>query len=220
MPLKETKDCVVIRTIKVKDNSLVVKALFSDDTVRSFAAGKISKTKANILLSHLSFVSCSLVHTKYSSLAQASDFEEILPLKNIRTNTAKNLLWLFISDVLDKTLKDGAEEEGFYQWIRSEAVLLDNLSDGYANFHLLFMIRLCEKLGYGLTRESFAPFAAGLPYPDKALALIEEPYESALLYPLSGKERSAFLEACLEYLSSKSESKIVCPSLGVLSSLF
>lgn len=220
MPIKETQDFLVIRKIKTADESLVVKALCSDDVTRTFIVKGVAKNKANVLLSHFSFVSGEVTKSKFSTISQASRLEATLPLKNIKGDLNRNLMALYLCDLLDKVLKEGTSEEGLYLWIKSQAELLDSLERNYFNMHLCFLRELCAKLGYELTREAFLPFIQESPDTLKVLEFITLPFEKAMVFPFTGKARTAFCHDVQKYLSAYTDSPIVCQSLDIIAGLY
>jgi len=54
----------------------------------------------------------------------------------------------FLSEVLNNALRDEEKDEQLYNFITHSAVLLDTLSEGMNNFHLVFLIKMTKFLGF------------------------------------------------------------------------
>ena len=65
---------------------------------------------------------------------------------------------MFLGEVLFRALRDGANEEGLYEWLRGSLLTLDALGSDWANFHLRFLLELCGALGFSPSMEDLAPF--------------------------------------------------------------
>ena len=54
---------------------------------------------------------------------------------------------MFLSEVLSNTLQEEEQNETLYSYLESTFLWLDSQSD-YANFHLLFLLKLTKYLGF------------------------------------------------------------------------
>ena len=127
----------------------------------------------------------------------------------------KNTMTLFLSEVLLRTLRDGANEDGLFEWCVGSILTLNALEADFANFPVL---ELAGALGFRPTFDDIAPFAAEHLAPMKAL--VSAGFEESMLLPLSGATRNALCESLLLYLSFHTDSNIQVKSLSVLRELY
>ena len=135
-----------------------------------------------------------------------------------RRSIHKNSITLFLGELLFRSIKEGAYEEGLYDWCVSRILTLDSMPGNFANFHLLFLLELASALGFSPSVEDILPFAEE--NASKIPLLLQAPVEEFMLVPLSGRERSEIADSLLRYLSYHLEYPLNIKSLRVLSELY
>ena len=166
----------------------------------------------------LNILQAEVTENPKSDLWYARNFVSVNPLNGIRCNIHKNTMTLFMSEVLYRVVKDQTNEDGLAEWLKGQILTLDALQSDFANFHLLFLMRLCSVLGFDPDASGLAPFA------DKHLSqmefLLKLPFAEALLYPLSGVDRNTIAESILRYIEFHTESAVNVHSLAVLREIY
>lgn len=215
--MKQSLQFIVLATTKVGDSSIVVHTLSSEFGRRSFIT-KTGKSTPLALLSPMSIVSGEYYENSKSDLWRIGSLRAEAPLMGIRTSMGKNATCLFLSEVLFRALKDGANEEGLYEWCRGSILTLDALEGDWQNFHLRFLLELCAALGFSPAMSDLGPFVGELWEPINSLLTIS--YSECLLLPLSGQLRNDIASALLEYLGYHLEQNLNIRSLRVLRELY
>ena len=123
-----------------------------------------------------------------------------------------------MSEVLLRTVKEGAQEEGLYDWCVRSVLTLDSLMSNFANFPVRFLLELSEALGFRPELEDVAPFAGE--QLGAMQAFLSSDFAEAMLVPLSGEARNALSDSLLRYLEFHTESAINVRSLSVLRELY
>ena len=113
-----------------------------------------------------------------------------------------------------RTIREGVNEDGLYDWCVSQILALDALEDDYANFHLRFLLDLASAMGFAPSAEDLMPFAGE--DLERICALAGESFGRAMLLPLTGSERTRIAESILRYFSFHTESAINLRSLAIL----
>lgn len=210
----EGAELIILHTTKFSDTAVVVHALSKEYGRRSFL---VRKPRMAMLLP-MNIVEAQVSENPRSTLLSAKGFASVFPLEGIRGNIYKNAITLFLCEVVFKALKDGANEEGLYQWMRSEILLLDALEANFSNFHLHFLLGLASHLGFAPQREDIMPFTDG--HFEQISALMTLPFPQAMLLPLSGELRNDIAAELLRYIEFHSEGAMNINSLRVLRELF
>ena len=166
----------------------------------------------------MNIIEADIVPNTRSELWRASGFSCSIPLTGIRGNMYKNSMTLFLSEVLMRSLKEGASGDEIFQWCKGMVLLLDSLERDFSNFHLRFLADYAAILGFAPSAEALMPFA-GERYPELKL-LVESTFASSMLVPLSGEKRNEMAEILLKFISHHSDSAINVQSLKVLRELF
>ena len=215
--MKEVLPFIVLAHTKLGESSLVLHTLSEEYGRRGFIT-TVSRSSGMALFLPLNLLEGEISPNKKSDLMRVGSLCCRHPLDGIRSDVRKNSMTLFMSEVLFRTVRDGASEPGLAGWCERSLLTLDALGSDFSNFHLVWLLELCGALGFSPSTESLAPFAGG------SLAalgsLLQAPLSEALLLPLSGSRRSAAASCILDYLSFHTGSKIEARSLKVLSELY
>ena len=244
--MTQNSELIVLGHTKFSDSSIVLHTLGRVYGRRSFLV-RVGKRAGMALFLPLSIIEADITENHKSALWSARNFFSRAPLSGIRDSVYKNAMTMFMAEVLFRSLKEGAVEEGLFDWCCSQILTLDALESDYSNFHLLFLLGLASALGFRPRFEDLLPFtgsstiSAGGSSPNptgsrnlaestskstsvshvsKLRQLITLPPEEALLVPLTGEMRTAICEDILRYLSFHCESPLNIRSLPVLRELF
>ena len=209
---------IVLHTTKFGDNSLVVHTLSKDYGRRSFLVKGVGKKAGMSLFLPLNVLEADILETSKSTLYTARNLVARHPLLGIRNDVYKNSMTMFMSEVLYRVVREGAYEEGLFEWCEKNILLLDAVSIDFSNFHIRFLLELCVALGFSPEARDLVPFV-GDHYP-----LIERfmtvPFAESMLIPLNGATRNEIAEEILRYIEFHSESAVNVNSLKVLRELF
>ncbi len=233
---------IVFHTIKHSDNGVVVKG-FSNKSGKStyyFYVGK--KHSNNNLIAPLNIID-AVVYNRHSSqtaigMPVIKELNNAYKLQTIREDIRKTSIALYISELLQKSIKEIEPNSELYNFLVKSILLLDSLENGIENFHLYFTVQYCKQLGYmpinnySEERQYFnfetAMFCNN--FNDLMCLDIEQSkllnrMLSLQLYNLnqikcSGRFRGEFLKRLLDYISFHIGSKIDLKSICVLGEIF
>ena len=139
-------------------------------------------------------------------------------LEGIRGNIHKNTMTMFLSEVLFRTLHDGAVEDGLYEWCVGGILALNALESDFSNFHVRFLLEFAGALGFRPTYADIVPFTQE--YPAEMRQMLQSSFSEAMLVPLSGPVRNSLCESVLRYLEYHTDQSIRVKSLAVLRELY
>lgn len=211
-------ELIVLHTTKTGDNSIVVHTLSKEYGRRSFLIRGAGKKSTMAMLLPLSIIEADVVETTKSTLYTARNLSSRHPLLGIRNNLYKNSMTLFLSEVLYRTVKDGANEDGLYGWCVKNILLLDALDSDFSNFHIRFLLEFAVALGFSPESRDLAPFVGeNFPIVEKFMTF---PFADSMLIPLNGSLRNEIAEEILRYIEYHTDSSVNVNSLKVLSELF
>ena len=215
--MKNSTELIILNHTKFGENSIVIHTLSQAYGRRSFLV-RVGRKSAMSLFLPLNILEADVTENPKATLWTAAGLSVRHPLNGIRSNLYKNTMTLFMSEVLYRVVKDGAFEEGLYEWCSRSILTLDALDSDFSNFHLLFLLELAVALGFSPTLQDIAPFA-GEQLKD-IRNLMQADFSQALLLPLNGETRNAICEDILRYLEFHTESRIDVRSLAVLRELY
>lgn len=208
---------IILAVTKVGEKALVLHTLSEEWGRRSFIVN-VSRTAGMALFLPLNILDAEAVENPKSELWRLRNISAAYPLNGIRSDIRKNTVTMFMSEVLFRTIHEGAYEDGLYQWCVKSILTLDALESSHANYHLRWLLELAAALGFSPSTENLAPFA-GERLKDIS-ALVTAGFADCMLIPFSGARRNEIAEILLEYIGHHTESHIEVRSLGVLRDLY
>lgn len=211
-------ELIVLHTTKFGENSLVVHTLSKEYGRRSFLVRGAGKKTAMTLFQPLSILEADIQESSKSNLYTAKNISLKHHLSGIRGNMFKNSMTMFLSEVLYRTVKDGANEEGLYEWCEKNILLLDAIKSDFSNFHIRFLLEFAIALGFSPETRDLTPFS-GTHFP-VIERFMKEDFAQSMLIPLSGAVRNEIAEDILRYIEFHTESSLNINSLKVLRELF
>ena len=209
---------IVLHTTKFGENSLVVHTLSREYGRRSFLVRGVGKKASMSLFLPLNILEADIQESNKSDLFTARNIVSRHSLLGIRNNIFKNSMTMFLSEVLYRVVKDGAAEQGLFEWCEKNILLLDSIQTDFSNFHIRFLLELTVALGFSPEAKDLAPFV-GEHYPvtERFMTLS---FAESMLIPLNGTVRNEIAEEILRYIEFHSESAVNVNSLKVLRELF
>lgn len=211
------ESAIVLNTTKIRDNNIVLHVLSRSYGRKSFLVRTGAKARMAFYLP-LNILELDITENKKSDLWYAKPLSAKYPLIGIRNNIFKNTMSLFISEVLFRVLKDGANEDGLFDWCERQILTLDAIESDFSNFHIRFLLELCVALGF--RPESLDMMAFSGENQASVEKLMRSDLAEAMLIPLNGKTRNDIADSIIRYLEFHTESAINIKSLQVLRELY
>ena len=215
--MTKSTELIVLHTTRVGENSIVVHSLSRDYGRRSFLVRSAGRNVMSLLLP-LNIIEAEVTESTKSTLFTARNLTSRHPLLGIRNNIYKNTMTMFLSEVIYRTIKEGAAEEGLFEWCRRQILLLSAMESDFSNFHIRFLLELSIALGFSPEYSDLIPFV-GENYAAVS-DLMTSSFAESMLIPLSGPVRNKICEDVLRYIEYHSESTLTINSLKVLRELF
>ena len=215
--MTKSTELIVLHTTRVGENSIVVHSLSRDYGRRSFLVRSAGRNVMSLLLP-LNIIEAEVTESTKSTLFTARNLTSRHPLLGIRNNIYKNTMTMFLSEVIYRTIKEGAAEEGLFEWCRRQILLLSAMESDFSNFHIRFLLELSIALGFSPEYSDLIPFV-GENYAAVS-DLMTSSFAESMLIPLSGPVRNKICEDVLRYIEYHTESTLTVNSLKVLRELF
>ncbi|WP_196887234.1 DNA repair protein RecO [Aureivirga sp. CE67] len=142
---------IVLQAIKYKDTSLIVKCYteqFGNQTY--LLKGVLSNKKGKIKAAYFQPLTILNIVTNPSKKGDMNFIKEVTDVyhyKNIYISIVKQTIILFLSEVLQMSLKEESEHKELFEYIEHSLKWFDT-QDKVANFHILFLFKLTRFLGF------------------------------------------------------------------------
>ena len=210
-------ELIVLHTTKFGENSIVVHSLSRDYGRRSFLVRGVGKKSMSLFLP-LNILEADITESSKSTLFTARNLSSSCSLTGIRNNILKNSMTMFMSEVLYRTIKEGAWEQDLYQWCRKSILTLDAIQSDFSNFHIRFLLELAVTLGFRPESRDLLPFVGD--HDGTIKDFMQMSFAESMLIPLNGVTRNEIAEEILRYIEFHTESSVNVNSLKVLREIF
>lgn len=212
---------IVLRTLKYSD-SLMIADMFTATHGRLSFLVPVSRSKSckvrNVLFQPLAMLSFKAQYRPGRSLTRLSEVQPYILYSSIPYEPCKSAVALYLAEFLTRTLHEESDNARLFAFLEYSLRWFDESQDGYANFHLMFIMRLTRFLGIAPNLENAAQgacfdLAAGcftearplhgnfLPA-EQAVGLFEillSEYDKAADFPLNRQGRGEILNILQTY---------------------
>ena len=141
---------IVLRTVKYKDTAFIAD-VYTDVAGRvSFMVPLPRSRKASVksvLFQPLSLVELEADFRPNTSIYKIKEAKSWHPFVSLPYDPYKSAIALFLSEFLCRAVRVEADNRALFSYLRHSIVWLDECRTGFANFHLVFLMRLSRFLG-------------------------------------------------------------------------
>lgn len=233
---------IVLHTIKYSDTSNIVD-VYTEVYGRVSFLVSVSRAKRaavkSVLFQPLTLIECEADFRSTTGLHRIKEVKAY-PFKSIPYHPYKSAIALFLAEFLYRAVKDEGENRSLFAYLKHSIEWLDECETDFANFHLVFLMRLSRFLGlypnlddysqgdyFDLLNACFTPIR---PYKHTHYVNAEESfrlsrlmrmnYETMRLFGMSRTERSRCLTVINDYYQLHIPGWQTLKSLAVLQELF
>ena len=212
---------IVLHTIPYNDKYSIIymytEAFGRASYLVSRSRGKKS-TVSKALFIPLSVLEMEVEHLNKRDLHRIKETRICFPLNDVCCDPVKNVLALFLSEVLFRVVKDTEPDPRLFDYLYESIHLLEYADKGIANFHMVFLLGLLHHLGIFPNMESHR---VGY-YFDMLNGVFTDhiSFENMSLYGFSRQERVRIIHRILEYYRLHLPDFPEIKSLSVMQSLF
>ena len=139
---------ILLHTIKHGDNGIVLQCYSNDSGRKSLYLRVSSKNKIVISNLHRLSILDVVTYSSGTSMPSVREIEPVMRFDSIRTNVYKNTIAIFLSELLMRCVKESESNLQLYQFLFSSINMLEHISDGYANFHVHFLVHFSKMMGF------------------------------------------------------------------------
>lgn len=233
---------IVLHTLKYSDTSHIVE-MYTESLGRSSFLVRIPKSKKaavkTVLFQPLSILELEIEYKATSNLHRVKDAKAYYLFSSLPYDPYKSAIALFLAEFLYRAIREEAENRPLFTYLLHSIQWLDEQSSSYANFHLVFLMRLSRFLGLYPNLDDYsadcyfdllnASFTSTKPFHNSYIKaeesaqlaqLMRMNYETMHLYKMSRGERNRCLVIINDYYRLHLPDFPILKSLDVLKELF
>lgn len=234
---------IVLRTLKYKDTSIIVDIYTEVSGRASFLVPVPRSRKAAVkpaLFQPLALVELEADFRPNTTIYKVKEAKSFYPFATLPYDPYKSAIALFLSEFLYRAAREETENRPLFAYLQHSIIWLDECRAGFANFHLVFLMRLSRFLGlypnlehyaagdyFDLQNACFTPLRPSLHSnyigPEEAsrlTMLMRMNYETMHLFAMNRVERARCLAIMNEYYRLHLPDFPVLKSLEILQTLF
>jgi DNA repair protein RecO (recombination protein O) len=143
---------VVFRFTKYGETSIIVTLFTELFGLQSYIVNGVrSKSGKNkiALFQPLTLLDLVVYHREHANINRIKEVKCLYPYHSIQSDIKKSTLLLFLTELINKTIKEESHPQELCQFLIQSFITLDKMEDRTENFHLLFLVKLSRFLGFG-----------------------------------------------------------------------
>src|SRR5258706_80552 len=142
---------IVFRLTNYGESSIIVNIFTSAFGLQSYIVngvrGKSKKTNL-ALYQPLTLLELVVYHRENASIMRIKDVKCIHAYQSFTHDFRKSTVALFLNEVVNRTVKEQSHAQELCEFLIQSFTTLDLLQSNIENFHLIFLIRLSQHLGF------------------------------------------------------------------------
>jgi len=214
---------IVFRFTRYGETSIIVTIFTEQFGLQSYIVNGVrSKSSKNkiALYQPLTLLNLVVYHREHANIERIKEVSCLHPYHSLIADVKKSTLAMFINELLNKTVKEESHAGEIFQFLFESLVDLDNLKEGYENFHLLFMLKLARYLGFGVFNANEVLGGRGTDSETEGIltALLQANYDTPLR--ITNMQRRKLLDLLLEFYAEHMEHLGEMKSVQVLREVF
>ena len=234
---------IVLHTLKYNDTSNIVD-IYTEQGGRASFLVKVSRSRKagvqNVLFQPLALVEIEADVRPTTNLYRIREAKSLYPFRSLPYHPYKSSIAMFLAEFLYRAMREEAPNEPLFAYLVHSIRWLDECGDrSFANFHLVFLMRLSRFLGlypnvddytsgcyFDMLNACFTPLlpkSGTFLKPDEAARirlLLRMNYETMHLFAMSRAERGRCLTVINDYYRLHLPDFPILKSLDVLKELF
>ena len=150
---------IVLRTVRYDDKSFITHLYTASRGHVAFMVNVSRSKRSGVsarLFQPLSFLSFQWDVKPTATLHRMKEVRLLLALQDIPYNPLKRSVAMLLAEFLSYALSNEAENSNLYIYIEHSIRWFDAAPEGYANFHLVFLLKLARFLGFAPNDEGYS----------------------------------------------------------------
>lgn len=188
---------IVISTIKYSEADVIAKCFTQEKGLVSYMLKGIRKSKRGKLrmsmFQQLSLLEIEAFHKENKNLQYLKEVKVFHPYHSLQSNVYKSTMVMFLAEVLKSCIQEEEKNEALFYFLQESFVYLDE-TDSIKNFHLHFIVKLTQHLGFYPDNQSI-----GFPFFDMLNGVFQLKEYNSYSFNNSNSELLKELMKSLEY---------------------
>lgn len=218
---------IALSYIRYRETSIISRIYTEEFGLQSYIVNSVrtarSKNNRIALFQPLTLLDMVVYYRDDRDLHRISEVKTIHPFQSLPFDVAKSTIAMFVTEMLNKVLKEEASSPILFRFLIESIVFLEEASTNFENFHLAFLLKLSFFLGFGpesdrefesQLRENSYPFSPDTETETALNIMLQRPLGTPI--KLARNSRNDLLDALVAYYQIHIDSIGEVKSLPVL----
>lgn len=153
---------IVLNKFNYSDTSLIVKAYTRHYGLQTFmikGAHRKKSTQKASLFQPLSILEMVFYHKDNQEIKTPKEIRLAHAYQSLQSHFLKASMAVFIAEILGKAIRETFPDERKYEFIKNSLLHFDLQEEGIVNFHLSFLLKLSNYLGFSIAEQEIENLA-------------------------------------------------------------
>ncbi|GAB3997735.1 DNA repair protein RecO [Spirosoma daeguense] len=201
---------IALSYIRYRETSIIARIYTEEFGLQSYLVNGVrsarSKNNKIALFQPLTLLDMVVYNKPDRDLHRLSEMKTGHPFQSLPFEVSKSTIAMFVTEMLNKVLKEEAANPMLYRFLIDSVLFLENARSNYENFHLAFLLKLSFFLGFGpesarefdsQLRENSYPFLSDTEMDTALNIMLRLPLGTPI--KLSRSARNELLDALVAY---------------------
>ncbi len=142
---------IVIHSFRYGENDLIASLLTEISGLQSYLLKGVLKSKRgkikSSLFQPLTLLEIEADHKNKGTLERIKEAKILVPYQTLHTDFIKSSIVFFLSEIIRNTVQEKEVNKDLFQYLETTLLWLDS-HDNISNFHISFLIKLTQYLGF------------------------------------------------------------------------
>jgi len=142
---------IVFRFTKYGETSIIVNIFTEEFGLQSYIVNGVRSKSAKgkiALYQPLTLLNLVVYHKENANILRIKEVQCAHPYQSLATDFKKATQGMFLTEMLNKTVKEQSHAQELFNFLFEALVTLDMQKTGYENSHLIFLLKLSRFLGF------------------------------------------------------------------------
>ena len=148
---------IVFRFTKYGETSIIVNIFTELFGLGSYIVNGVRSKSGQgkiALYQPLTLVDLVVYHRENANINRIKEIKCLHQYQTVQSDIRKTAIGIFLSEVVNKTIKEESHASELCAFMVKSFVTLDTITTNVENFHLIFLLKLCRLLGFGVDQAS------------------------------------------------------------------
>jgi DNA repair protein RecO (recombination protein O) len=235
-------EAIVLNKINYSETSIIVKVLTRSHGLQTFLVKGVYKKKSTqkaSLFQPLSILEIVFYQKENKEIKIPKETRLAYAYQSIQSHFLKASIAVFLAEILGKAIRETFPDERKYEFIKNSLLHFDLQEEGVVNFHLSFLLKLSNYLGFSITDQEIEKLSQNIANNNTSafsgktgsqeikklsseplLALLKQGYLALPKIHISNSQRRELLQGLINYYSLHIENFGDVKSLEVFHQIF